>query len=162
MDLRGTKLSWNWGAFLFSPYWFFYRKLYWLGGIFLGLTLAMAIFFAGPMLEIQHIYNSLPTQAMTQADISSFQAQLGPYMNYIFALLAFTLITHSAAAFLANSVYKKKVSAEVKSIRRFAKDENVFRMLTIRRGGTSSFALLGSILLYDLIWYLVNQIVQSM
>ncbi|MEI6578639.1 MAG: hypothetical protein WCN92_04165, partial [Eubacteriales bacterium] len=88
--------------------------------------------------------------------------RLAKYTWVIYGFPLLTFLTHSTSALLANMAYKQKVSAEIKSIRRFAKNENVFRMLTIKRGGTSSFALLGSIIGYDLIIGLVNQIVKSL
>lgn len=52
--------------------------------------------------------------------------------------------------------------ADITSMRRFAKDENVFRLLVIRRGGASGLALMGSVLLYDLLWMIVNQTVSRL
>lgn len=166
MDFQRKKISWNWAAFIFSPYWFFYRKLYWLGGIFLGLTIAMAIFFTGPILEFSNEYAKLlpilTKSNFSQSDMIYAAGRLAKYTWVIYGFPLLTFLTHSTSALLANMAYKQKVSAEIKSIRRFAKNENVFRMLTIKRGGTSSFALLGSIIGYDLIIGLVNQIVKSL
>lgn len=41
LDKSDKKLSWNWAAFFFSPCWFFYRKLYAVGGILLALLLVI-------------------------------------------------------------------------------------------------------------------------
>ena len=40
IDRENKKVTWNWGAFFFMPYWFFFRKMYKLGAIFLALTIA--------------------------------------------------------------------------------------------------------------------------
>ena len=159
METSGKKISWNWGAFFFTPYWFFYRKLYWLGGIFLGLTLVLAIFFSAPVLQIQHIMDSVPKDTVTQADILNFQTQLTPLMPVVIGMLGLTLLTLSAAAFIGNAAYKKKMNAEILSIRRFSKNENTARVLTIKRGGTSFFALMASVVGYDMILYLVDYLV---
>ncbi len=160
--LPGKKLSWSWPAFLFTPYWFFYRKLYWLGGIFLGLTFALSIFFAGPVAEIQKILLAVPLGSATPADILDLQAQLSTYTPVMVGIFATSLITRVAAALTALPSYRKKVMADIVSVRRFAKDENVFRLLVIRRGGTSGLALMGSVLLYDLLWMFVNQMVSQL
>lgn len=166
MEPPGKRLSWNWGAFIFSPYWFFYRKLYWLGGIFLGLTLVMAILFAGPSLEISKDYEKLmpviTKTNLTAADIEYLRAETAKYAGILYAFAGFGLLTHSTAALVANTAYKKKTVTDIKSIRRFSKDETTFRMLTIRRGGTSFIALMGSVLCYDLILYFVNFTVSQM
>jgi hypothetical protein len=158
MELTGKKISWNWGAFFFTPYWFFYRKLYWLGGIFLGLTLALAIFFSPQQLELYNIYNTLP-KVVTPAVMLKFQAQLTPLMPYFLSWFGLSFIMRSIAAFFGNAAYKKKMSTEILSIRRFSKNENTARMLTIKRGGTSFLALMASIICYDLVLQFVYYLV---
>lgn len=161
-ELPGAKIGWSWPAFFFTPYWFFYRKLYRLGGIFLGLTLALSLFFAGSTAEIQKILLTVPLNTATSADIASLQPQLAPYAPVLWGMFALSLATRIAAALIAVPAYKKKVMTGVTSMRRFAKDENVFRLLVIRRGGTSGLALMGSVLLYDLLWMLINQTVSRL
>lgn len=45
---KSGKRTFNWAAFFFAPYWFFYRKLYKLGVIFLAVMLAMSVLFSLP------------------------------------------------------------------------------------------------------------------
>ena len=45
---KSDKKTFNWAAFFFAPYWFFYRKLYKLGVIFLAIMLAMSVAFSLP------------------------------------------------------------------------------------------------------------------
>ena len=88
-----------------------------------------------------------------------FQTQLTPLMPVVMGMLGLILLTHSAAAFIGNAAYKKKMNAEILSIRRFSKNENTARVLTIKRGGTSFFALMASVVGYDMILYLVDYLV---
>ncbi len=162
LEVPGTKTSWSWPAFFFTPYWFFYRKLYRLGGIFLGLQLALSLFFAGSTAEIQKIFLAMPLSNITPADMAGLQAQLTAYAPVLWGMFALSLALRIAAALIAVPTYKKKVMDNITSIRRFAKDENVFRLLVIRRGGTSGLALMGSVLLYDLLWMLINQMVSRL
>ena len=162
IDLTGVKFGWSWAAFIFSPYWFFYRKLYWLGGIFLGLTFAVSVFFAGPVMQVQQIAATMPMNSLTPADVSNFYAQIAGYYPAILGMFGLSLLLRCAAALAAVPAYKKKVVADISSLRRFAKDENVFRALVIRRGGASGLALFGSVLLYDLLWMLINQTVRQL
>ncbi len=162
LELPGAKFSWSWPAFFFTPYWFFYRKLYWLGGIFLGLTFALSVFFAGPMGEIQKTLLAVPLSTLTPADMTGLQAQLAGYSSTLFGMFVLSLAIRIAAALTAVPAYKKKVMDNITSMRRFAKDENVFGLLAIRRGGTSGLALMASVLFYDLLWMLVNQTVSQL
>ena len=43
--------SWNWAAFLISPFWCMYRKMYLQGGVILGIALLLAI-IGGPFSSI--------------------------------------------------------------------------------------------------------------
>jgi len=162
IDLTGTKIGWSWAAFVFSPYWFFYRKLYWLGGIFSGLTFAMSVFFAGDVMQIQRMAAAMPVDALTAVDVTNFYAQIAGYYPAVIGMFGLSLLLRCAAALAAVPAYKKKVVSDITSLRRFAKDENVFRALVIRRGGASGLALMGSVLLYDLLWMLVNQTVRQL
>ncbi len=168
MESRGNKLSWSWGAFIFSPYWFFYRKLYWLGGIFLGITIAatllMSALFAG-----NRYYNKVSDYisgdtATAQSITGALNLLSKDKSNYLKLNIVAGIfyLTHFAAAFVANPAYKKKAMADIRSIRRFSKDETTFRMLTIRRGGTSFIALMGSVLFHDLLLYLLNYAVSRL
>ncbi len=40
--VKDGKLTWNWAAFFFAPYWFFYRKLHKLGVFFLALFILLS------------------------------------------------------------------------------------------------------------------------
>lgn len=45
---KSGKRTFNWAAFFFAPYWFFYRKLYKLGVIFLAIMLVVSVAFSLP------------------------------------------------------------------------------------------------------------------
>ena len=49
MDREKKKIGWNWAAFFFSPFWFFYRKLYAAGAVVTSLLLALSVAFSGPL-----------------------------------------------------------------------------------------------------------------
>lgn len=46
MKSTGAKNNWNWAAFIFAPFWFFYRKMYSYGGIALGATVLLNLLMA--------------------------------------------------------------------------------------------------------------------
>jgi ribosomal protein L40E len=165
-DLTDTKFSWSWVAFLFTPYWFFYRKLYWLGGIFWGLTFAISIFFSAllvaPLAEIQALLPSVPLESVTLDNILDILTPLSSYTPVLLGMFATQLVIMVTAALLAVPSYKKKVITDITSIRRFAKEENVINHLVIRRGGASGLALLGSVLAYDLLRNILDQIVRQL
>jgi len=44
MKMSGSSTSWNWAAFLFTGYWFIYRKMYGIGFAILGANLLFSFF----------------------------------------------------------------------------------------------------------------------
>ena len=52
---KSHKRTFNWAAFFFTPYWFFYRKMYKLGAIFLAITLLLSVGFSF-MPPVQKLY----------------------------------------------------------------------------------------------------------
>lgn len=64
------KVSWNWAAFLFSPFWFFYRKLHKAGAIFLTVYLALHLLMIPAE---KHLYvSSAPITAEIQELIEPY------------------------------------------------------------------------------------------
>ncbi len=41
-QIKDGKLTWNWAAFFFAPYWFFYRKMHKLGVVFLAIFILLS------------------------------------------------------------------------------------------------------------------------
>lgn len=58
---KGRKLSWNWAAFFFSPYWFFYRKLYKAGVFFLALSVALSLATVSLTENLYGVYEKMVT-----------------------------------------------------------------------------------------------------
>ena len=46
---KKTFFGWNWAAFIFTPYWFFFRKIYKAGFAFFGLLIALELAFSVPV-----------------------------------------------------------------------------------------------------------------
>lgn len=62
-QIKDGKLTWNWAAFFFAPYWFFYRKLYKLGVVFLALFILLSsLSFLPPALKLSEVIYDFETQ----------------------------------------------------------------------------------------------------
>lgn len=55
---KSNKKTFNWAAFFFAPYWFFYRKLYKFGAIFLALFLLLNVGF-NLLPPVQRLYEDM-------------------------------------------------------------------------------------------------------
>ncbi len=157
------KTDWSWAAFFFTPYWFFYRKMYRAGGIFLGLTFAISVLITPPLSQLQQLMTGLPAaSAMTPADLDKFSAALSDNSHLLIYTFALTLALRVAAALLAVPLYKNKAAKDIHSIKRFSSDSSVSARMILRRGGVSGFSLLSGVLLYDLLWMFVDYIAKRL
>lgn len=165
----GRKAGWNWAAFFFSPFWFFYRKIRRAGALFLGMLLVLAVFMAIPLQKVQQQAlatvqefvtideTTTPDQvvaAIASLETAQQQTVQNAVMRYSRALMLYfgaLFVPNIAAAIVADSLYKKKIAQDVKSMREFAKNAQTFRMLALRRGGVSVLGLVGSCLLVNLV-----------
>lgn len=170
---KKIKLTWNWAAFFFTPFWFFYRKMYKAGAVMLCLSIAITFFlnyseqkmfdkypevytaFTDMMQEFENV------QALGNNDTSKLQKTYGNLMeknsengNVIVKAgalaLGLLLIQNIAAALLADYLYKKKLKRTVELARK-AGDSGAKSFTLIKNGGVSIFATLGAILLNNII-----------
>lgn len=114
IEARGG-LTWNWAAFFFSPYWFFYRKLYKLGSVFLTLRLVLSI-VAIPLADkfssaTQSLYDIM--QNVTSTSDPSFVAAYNALSQAaipIYIISGITILLAVVSALIADRVYKKYVT----------------------------------------------------
>lgn len=149
---KHSKLSWNWGAFFFAPAWFFYRKLYKFGTLFLAVTVALTLFmnsYAVKLYEvsdkmlasISEVYKSGDTEAYENLlNDKEYNAQQKELIKgtAILALVTFVL-PNSIAALVANSLIKKKMKQDIEKVRTETEDPQVSKILIMQKGGTAPF-----------------------
>lgn len=145
LDKSGKKLSWNWAAFFFSPCWFFYRKLYAVGGILLALFLVITGATMTPRyLQALSAYAEVVMQSAE--DGLTYEEALSTAAPAIQTLaeLPETRIQNGTMFFLhlfsglaANYLYKKKVGKDILHLREQKTSPEEYRFLLFRRGGTS-------------------------
>ncbi len=160
---KGKKnfLSWNWGAFFFTPAWFFYRKLYKAGAFFLTFAVAATLIAAPYASIIAEAYTALEpfedtlfetllaffknmNDTTADAFITAFYAyteQFRPIVPYILIVDSITFVLPcSAAAIMANNLYRNKMLEDIRIARKATNDPNIQKYSLLRRGGVSIFA----------------------
>ena len=77
MEKTRKKVRWNWAAFLFTPYWFFYRKVYAAGAVFLVLGVLLSLCTATPRFQesFAAIYDAQQQYLAGTLDEASYMAQ---------------------------------------------------------------------------------------
>ena len=167
------KIGWNWAAFFFSPFWFFYRKVYRGGALFLGLLMVLGIFAAIPLSKVQDSAMQTVQEYITidenssyeqiTADLAALQGEplkkvqdaLMRYAEGTLAYIAVLFIPNFFAAMFADRMYKSKIVREIRSMHDFTDDERTFRMLVLRRGGVSVLGLIACYMLMSLFFNFV-------
>ena len=110
--------TWNWAAFFFSPYWFFYRKLYKVGLVFLSLRVALSIaafpFITRANEAMQSFSAAIQNNPdMTQAQLeSAMQGMLGNIVP-IYLFLGAMLLLSIVSAVIGDKLYKNYVTEKL-------------------------------------------------
>ena len=166
---KNKKINWNWSAFIFGPYFFFFRKLYLPGVIITALQLACKlVVFTFYSKELSVVMNGIESaysakdrnqifEAVMQLSQTPEYAKVSLAMTIIFAV---TLVLHFICAITADSLYRKKIINIVKNVdekienfdsfsisnpfldiydKNLSMDE-VRKQLLMRQGGVSTFA----------------------
>lgn len=119
---RNKKLNWNWSAFVFGPFYFFFRKMHVHGAVLLALEygfrfLISAIFSSALMA----VANSLQ-DVKSMADYYNAAAELinTPEYQQVAAagmiIIAGIFFIHLISALFADSFYRKKCISVVKAV----------------------------------------------
>lgn len=168
------KFSWNWAALLFSPYWFFYRKLYQAGAIFFAIFISLNLL----MIPAEQHFSEKSAAVMAEltAQIADEDGNLKEdwvetYMAYaeqnperllnevfkpmlpMYGVGFLMLLLKVVAALLADRLYYKKACTEIKRIRSSTSDERKVQVELFRNGGTNILFGSGSYLIGDLLIY---------
>lgn len=144
------KHTFNWAAFFFAPVWYFYRKLYKQGAVFLSLFVSITMLMAEPAEKFLSLYNGLiqnGIQNITEADYQSLVSAVVP----VFAFEAITLVIRLIAGFTADKSYWKycKKSLERVEATRETHDEMAALSYYLSHCSTSFLFALLSMIVYS-------------
>lgn len=162
----GSGLSWNWAAFFFSPFWFFYRRMYKLGVFFVVMLATLTLITAIPLGDFQETYSGyydeLVSEETTDERLLEIEKVLLTDMKPVFFFFGLNLLLRAVCALVANKAYYKKTLADLKSLHEMSPDGEMFRFLLLQHGGTAplGFAMgfFGYELLFQAMLYLSDKI----
>lgn len=156
MEKSGKKVSWNWAAFLFGPYWFFYRKLYTVGAVLLVLLALVSGLTSTPRaMEKTEALNTMMEQfysgeISSEAALTSYEQAYKDLVSLpeIAAYFGITFALHLLSGLFANYFYLQKAKKEVKTLRETCATQEEYRLKLFRRGGVSVLLCLLSVGIY--------------
>lgn len=145
MNRGRKKVSWNWGAFFFAPYWFFYRKMYSAGAVMMSLLVALNLIIAPqlqPFMDMYYKYiDVVSAAASTTAEINAVAAQLTPIMQelmpVVYIYLAVQLVLHLFCGLFGDSLYFGQIKRNIMKWRGENFDGATYQVILLRKGGVA-------------------------
>ncbi len=153
--IENKKPTFNFAAFIFGHIWYFYRKMYKAGAVFLTLTVCLATLFLPSLNEaydglsatmsslqeqIQQLQNG-DTTVDEDAILDEMEKATEEYMPVITAFIASNLALQLVAALLADRLYKKKCTKTINEINTVHAGDDRSRLGEFMRKGGTSYTL---------------------
>lgn len=153
---EGKKVSFNWAAFLFGPFWYFFRKMYKAGIILCVVLGCVSVIFNSCLDEVNEIMTpyqeQIQTNALSQEEFETIMVKTSAVVTKPFAIgIALIILANLIGAFLADKTYLKKIKSDMQMLDEQVPDENMKTMLLSRRGGVSFLGPLCGFFIYDAI-----------
>ncbi len=149
---KGKKITWNWGAFIFAPAWFFYRRLYKFGLIFLALVVSLNLFSYSFLekidIQMQEVYTVMEKYISEEGDTAAASELLVQNAEFMAAytamaknmgiyLLITAVIPNAVAALIADNLIKKKMKEDIEAAKEASDETQMQRSLIISKGGVA-------------------------
>ncbi len=143
------KHTFNWAAFFFSPVWFFYRKLYKVGAVYVSLFVSLTLLMQNPAEDFMAAYKSLAqmsAEMITEADIMSLSKLALPVFGFMVAEFVIRLV----AGFTADKMYWKHCRKSLEKVKFLQAERDDVSALSyyLSRCSTSFLVTLAAILVY--------------
>ena len=159
---KSNKKTFSWAAFFFTPYWFFYRKMYKLGATFMALSLLLTVGFNilppvqtlyNDMTEWTEKYNVENVQDLTEEEFTQAYAEQQEFITsnptgvaLMLTQGALSLALQVFAGFKANKWYYNHTITNIKKIKSEEPDTQKQKLLFFKKGGCSVGAVFLAVL----------------
>lgn len=156
---REHKLSFNFAAFFFAPYWFFFRKLYKAGIVAMTAVLSLSIIVT-PYLEslvelVDKFAPAFEAGTMTEAQFTEFYNGFVSASTPMIIFVVATFLVQLICGFIANPLYKRYVLEHAGKAERCSNKAEAMSYV-VRNGGASVLIAGASYFAYQLLTMLVS------
>ena len=164
---RGKGFSFNWAALLFTPFWFFYRKLYKAGVLFLLLFAVIPLLTVSLQQQIVEAvtpyYEALNGDTQpSDEEAMRMLTEIGEKTVRPVAIISgIHALLHLLGALTADRIYYKKILDDLALLQEQGVDETTGRFLIARRGGVSILNFLFSFLALELLSQLLYSLADA-
>lgn len=133
------KFSWNWSAFIFGPYYLFYRKMYRAGIIAMIINLAMSFVCQGiyaeeysafaDLLQSKTYRDLLSSSPLQNSDLINQLSQESAYKAVIpmfIGMLIISLVIRIFCGLFADSIYRQQTLRTVRAVNKRLEEGDYF------------------------------------
>lgn len=156
---KGKKLSFNFAAFFFSPYWFFFRKLYKAGIVVMTVIISLTILvtpYLNIMIELLERFGPvLEAGTMTEAQFTEFYGEFVSASVPMIAFYAAVFLIQLICGFIANPLYKKYVIENAAKAERMESKTAAISHI-VKYGGASILIAGASYFVYQILTMIVS------
>ncbi len=154
MEKTKKKVSFNWGALLFGPIWFFFRRMYVIGAVLIAFLLAVFGFTTTPRL-VEQVNATSEILMQAQNSVTSVEAQERAIdatmklakMPEVQIRVALDFLTYLLCGLFGNYAYKMHSEKQVAKLKKECATEQQYRLLLFKNGGTSMLMGLAAFLI---------------
>ncbi len=163
---EGKKISFNWAAFFFAPYWFLYRKMYKVGIIFMLIFATASIALTPAMTNyteaVESFYSAIDSNEITDEQAAALVQELTQVtQKYAPIIIGISLLVRLASGFCANPLYYNKMKNDYALICEQAREAMGRRLLLGRRGGASAMLFAAGFFGYNCIISILTYIADA-
>ena len=141
--LKNSNISWNWGGFIFGPYYLLFRKMISPGIIFIALNLIVQYiamgFYMEPLTKYMEFMNSAQNYNEAANLISSNMDKVSKMMNELmpmfWIIIGTVLLIHTVIALFADKMYRSRVLKIVDNVNEKIKNGGVFNQNSMFESG---------------------------
>lgn len=157
----GSKLSFNFAAFFLSPYWYFFRKLYKAGILFMTISVALSILSVPSSIAfmeyMQTLASTLPEAAenLTDAHLMEITNGMLEAMKPSFIFAFANILLHLISGFSANHIYKKYVTENAGKAERMADKKSAIAHI-VKYGGASILIAAGAYFAQEILMMFIS------
>lgn len=159
---REKKHTFNWGAFFFTPVWFFWRRLYKVGIVYMAIMISLTMLMTYPSQNYLAVIDSIASSSssvITDAQMETLMSAAVPI--FIFGIIEFAL--HLIAGFTADKMYWKYCGRTLNDVRRMKQSEDNVTVLNfyLKHSSTGMFTtLIAAVAYYFLPSFLMSLFMQ--
>lgn len=158
---NGKKLSFNFAAFFFAPYWFFYRKLYKAGIVAMTVLISSVIVVTPYLNSIISVYEkylpAIEAGTITDAQFEVFYSEFLSVSTPIAVFSVVSFLIQLIMGFIANPIYKKYV-IEHAGRAEHCENKTAAMAYIVKNGGASVLLGGAAYFAYQLITMLISSI----